>query len=661
MARARLIRRTGSWEEEGVVVRPRPVANATQLTDVLTNAAPFDGYGPLAAGDAIELTAGVVYQGPFTLPVVPGASAAAPVWIRTAGADTAFPRGTRVGVTDIGEMAEVRSQVSGPGEWEGAIVTAPLAAYWIVHGLYLQGMANDGYGTVPYTSWVVALTDYGDYPSFQEGRLPHHLTVRGCVIRGSATGETYRGVAVWADDVTIRDCHIDQVLSSIQDTQCIEWLKGARLTVENCRLVSGTETFMAGGADIPFQSQMPTTLVVRRCWFERVDAHCRWSTGFSRDYASSDKTFVTGTATAGGASTITLQGDASGVDDYYQYQHLLLTGGTGSGQSAMVTAYNGTTKVATIQYPWAYWNGWVVPDATTTYSLMDASYLGPSLKNQLELKMVNGALIEGCVFTGFWADGQRAPIVLTSVNQSGGNDWSTVSAVTFRNNIIKDTPSALLLHGYYWNDCVKSDGLTITNNVVCGIDYTGRSGVQSGTWLVEGQHWDNVTITHNTFWGPSLNVGLGWGGEPITRDDTSSNGLSSNFVYRDNIVPGPVAVIEEQPGETLWSGPLCATVFGADDGNWTVTYNIVPGYSPTTVAEYQWPGPPATYHNHGTASGYTVAAMESTHFTDVSEHDYRLTDNGLLTASSTGGAPGCDIDELYAAMSPDDWPFTWTP
>jgi len=71
-----------------------------------------------------------------------------------------------------------------------------------------------------------------------------------------------------------------------------------------------------------------------------------------------------GTAQAGGASTITLAAGASSVHDYYVGATIDLTGGTGAGQSNTIIGYSGTTKVAVVNTAWA-----VVPDGTTTYDI----------------------------------------------------------------------------------------------------------------------------------------------------------------------------------------------------------------------------------------------------------------------------------------------------
>lgn len=60
-----------------------------------------------------------------------------------------------------------------------------------------------------------------------------------------------------------------------------------------------------------------------------------------------------GTAQAGTASSLTL--DASGssaTNDYYKYAVLQIVAGTGVGQSRQITAYDGTSKVATVDPAW---------------------------------------------------------------------------------------------------------------------------------------------------------------------------------------------------------------------------------------------------------------------------------------------------------------------
>ncbi len=73
---------------------------------------------------------------------------------------------------------------------------------------------------------------------------------------------------------------------------------------------------------------------------------------------------VTGTAQGGSANTIQLAAGASAVDNAYKGTRIRLTGGTGSGQDAVIRAYNGTTKTATVSKAWT-----TPPNATTLYSI----------------------------------------------------------------------------------------------------------------------------------------------------------------------------------------------------------------------------------------------------------------------------------------------------
>jgi hypothetical protein len=83
-------------------------------------------------------------------------------------------------------------------------------------------------------------------------------------------------------------------------------------------------------------------------------------------YADAGREHVNeGLAQAGTASTITLNSLASAIDDVYLYQTVFIRSGTGEDQVGIVTAYNGTTKVATIDGTWA-----VTPDTTSGYVLL---------------------------------------------------------------------------------------------------------------------------------------------------------------------------------------------------------------------------------------------------------------------------------------------------
>lgn len=82
------------------------------------------------------------------------------------------------------------------------------------------------------------------------------------------------------------------------------------------------------------------------------------------------QSFRSNTAQAGGATSITLDASASSTTDFFVGAWIVLTGGTGVGQARVCTAYNGTTKAATVAPAWA-----TNPDNTTTFAVMPAAHV----------------------------------------------------------------------------------------------------------------------------------------------------------------------------------------------------------------------------------------------------------------------------------------------
>lgn len=72
-----------------------------------------------------------------------------------------------------------------------------------------------------------------------------------------------------------------------------------------------------------------------------------------------------GTAQAGGASDITLQAAASSDFNVFVGSKIYIISGTGAGQTNEISAYNGTTKVATVASAWG-----TQPDSTSVYRII---------------------------------------------------------------------------------------------------------------------------------------------------------------------------------------------------------------------------------------------------------------------------------------------------
>lgn len=75
-----------------------------------------------------------------------------------------------------------------------------------------------------------------------------------------------------------------------------------------------------------------------------------------------------GTAVSGGAATIELATTAPPLDDWFDGFYVRITGGTGAGQTRLISSYVGATRIATVTVAWG-----VVPDATSEYEILSSA------------------------------------------------------------------------------------------------------------------------------------------------------------------------------------------------------------------------------------------------------------------------------------------------
>jgi hypothetical protein len=85
-------------------------------------------------------------------------------------------------------------------------------------------------------------------------------------------------------------------------------------------------------------------------------------------YTSGTVATVTRDWVTGAASTITLDSAASGITGTYKNNFIMLTAGTGSGQTRLISAYDGGTKVATVIPAWT-----TQPVLGTVYQVLPAA------------------------------------------------------------------------------------------------------------------------------------------------------------------------------------------------------------------------------------------------------------------------------------------------
>jgi hypothetical protein len=98
------------------------------------------------------------------------------------------------------------------------------------------------------------------------------------------------------------------------------------------------------GASAPTAAQNAAAV-----WDEAASSHVTASSFGQLMNAFSHRT---GTAQAGSSLSITLDAGASATDNRYNYNYVSILSGTGFGQTRQITAYVGSTKVATVNLAW---------------------------------------------------------------------------------------------------------------------------------------------------------------------------------------------------------------------------------------------------------------------------------------------------------------------
>jgi hypothetical protein len=103
---------------------------------------------------------------------------------------------------------------------------------------------------------------------------------------------------------------------------------------------------------------------------------------------------LTGTAAAGGASTITLPAAAVATDDIYNGATITITGGTGAGQTRVISDYVGGTKIATVSVAWA-----TQPNNTSTFVITSVvgQYINVSPQGRAKIVRFTSATVVDAV------------------------------------------------------------------------------------------------------------------------------------------------------------------------------------------------------------------------------------------------------------------------
>jgi len=186
------------------------------------------------------------------------------------------------------------------------------------------------------------------------------------------TSEAELGTAVWTSHATRTLTGTSTATITLVSTT------NSVTTVNNLAASSiRTNSFTGGAIDVNALAASALTSIGTYVWDELVTGHTgansagKVVTGISSDATTG---VVLGLAqvmeynkTVAGASSsaITLVAGSSATDDWYKGTRVVITAGTGVGQVRYISAYNGTTKVATVDRTWG-----AVPANTDTYAIL---------------------------------------------------------------------------------------------------------------------------------------------------------------------------------------------------------------------------------------------------------------------------------------------------
>jgi len=247
-----------------------------------------------------------------------------------------------------------------------------------------------------------------------------------------------------------------------------------------------------------------------------------------------------------------------------------------------------------------------------------------TIKNLLELKNSRRLLIENNVFENNWIAAQTGmAIIFKSANDGGTAPWQGTTDVTFRYNIVRNSPHCLAIAAPpETNPAVHVARVRVENNLFYNIGtYNGTS---YGRMLILLQDPHDLTIVHNTM----IHNYTGDGQMMIS---DVSYGAARNIVLSNNVATkgGPY-------GAVMYSGARIGTesLNAFASSYWAFDRNVVIGLDPEFV-----PWHPQT--------SYYASTMAAVGFTNASGGDYSLGSASPYRGKATDSKdPGADFPGL---------------
>jgi hypothetical protein len=269
-----------------------------------------------------------------------------------------------------------------------------------------------------------------------------------------------------------------------------------------------------------------------------------------------------GTAQAGAASTITLATGASATNNIYNGYGVYILSGAGAGQYRTISAYNGTTKVATVSVAWT-----TQPTSASTYVVSPlVTFVGDGT-SAVGYSNVTAGAIASITMTSAGINYRRATITIGGTTGSGAGVRPILSPIGGHG---KDPVAEL-----YATNCTVNIRLSGTES---GTFFTGNdfriTGIIADPFLADGVT-PATALTYDTT--TKLNISGGAG--TFTNDETvtgATSGATATVVKYDS---GTVLSVVNTNGTFTNGETLTGTTSGATT---VMSTKVVPLVKPYT-------------------------------------------------------------------------------
>jgi len=249
------------------------------------------------------------------------------------------------------------------------------------------------------------------------------------------------------------------------------------------------------------------------------------------------------------------------------------------------------------------------------------------VKNLLEFKDGQRALIEGNVFGHHWAAGQSGFFFLiTPRGEDNANPWAFTGDITFRYNRIQNSTAGVAVNGTDGQVTQQSNRVLFEHNVFENIGAYVVPGAFNGEFSIIGNAIQNFTLRHNTIFQSS--TPLHFTGDSV--------GAMNGLTLVDNIFGNGGYGIA---GDTS----MGAAELDAIAPGWVMRKNAI--YGPYPNAN----GVPQSYYP---ADDYFPASQDALGLVNFAGGDYHLAPWSSYKNTATDGKDvGADIDAVNAATA----------